>query len=176
MKEQLKKIQKNKKLCAIYTNVVTTTQFTVGFLLDMDEQYIILKLINPYGFYDGVVCIMYDDIYRVESETIYLNTLEKLSNYYNIFNENPERFYTISDVVSKIREQNRICEIELCDSSNSDIVGYINSETKNRIELLEISDVGENNGIVQVNKRMISKISFDSYDTNKLEILRELNK
>ena len=173
MKERLKKAQRNKKLCAVYTNTERTTRFTVGFLLDMDDSYIILKLINSYGLYDGIVCIMYDDIYRVESDTVYLKVLEKLVAYYNLSDVNNHNIHSVKDMISLIKEQRRICEIELCDSSNIDIVGYVDKVSSENIELFSVTDCGENDGITTVDINMISQISFDSYDTKKLEILNK---
>lgn len=174
MEKTLKELMKDKALCEIYTDIDDTSKFAVGYIIACDGGYTVVKMYDPHGHYDGICCFLTDIIYNVATKTEYLCALSKLIDYYK--EESCYTFETVNDInkiLSLIKSEKRICEIELCESGNNDISGYIDAFNDNTLKICKIGDYGQNDGTVIVCRETISSIAFDTTDTVKLEILRK---
>ena len=171
MLDKIKKICTDGDLCAIYTDVNDTDKFMVGYVLDCIDEAVFMRLVDPYGHYDGICWILLEKIYRVETETQYLAALVKLIEYYKESKLSCKSVYTFDEIVKAIKDNHRICSIELCESDDYDITGYIANVTDSTIEIDEVTKYGVIDGHTVVAIDTISSIGFDATDTVKLEIL-----
>lgn len=163
----------------IYANLENSNKFTVGYIIANDKNYIVCESIDPYGKKDGLVLFLCDNIIKVQKNTKYLNNIEKLYNKQG--NKRDKIFFNTSEslllqLLDYIDKNKKLCTIELCDSNINDVVGFLNKIDLNgaTIELNNINDDGEKDGISIVNLNMISSITVDSLDDKKLYDLTRL--
>ncbi len=172
MKNRLLKIKQNGDLCEIYSDFNATSKYAVGYILDFDGDYTVIKLYDPYGHYDGIAYFLTDSIYDVQTNTLYLKSLKKLIAHYD---ENStygvNSICDMNKMLSLIKREKRICEIELCESHNVDNVGIVTAFNDDVIEILNIDKYGKEDGEATVSRQSVSQLSFDSTDTIKVEIL-----
>ncbi|MDE6200501.1 MAG: hypothetical protein K2M47_01285 [Clostridiales bacterium] len=172
MENSLKELMKDKALCEIYTDIDDTSKFAVGYIIACDSDYTIVEMYDSHGHYDGIACFLTDTIFNVATKTEYLVALTKLIDYYKEKSSySVESVADINKILSVIKSEKRICEIELCESGNSDISGYIDTFNDDVINVCKIGDYGQNDGTAVVSRHTISFVEFDSTDTVKLEIL-----
>ncbi len=158
-------------LCAVYADVEHTSKFVVGYVLANDSDMTIIQLVDPYGKYDGIACILTDKIFCVDTDTKYLRAIKKLVDYNKEDCNYVKKWYKYADVLFDIHQSKRICEIELCESGCDDVSGFIVDINATEIEVLCVSEYGDKEGKSLIRRDTISEISYDSLDTKKLEIL-----
>lgn len=172
MMDKLKTYCKELSLCEIYSNPDDTNKFCVGYVLAVDDNNCVVQTIDRYGAYDGVSCLFNEDIIQIRTDTKYLSAMLKLARYKGnntIKDVSYDRLFR--DILFDIKENVRICEIELCDSKLCDIMGYIRDFNDDNIKILCVDDFGENDGETIIDINTISHVSYDSIDTIRLEIL-----
>ena len=69
------------------------------------------------------------------------------------------------------KRQNKICEIELCNSGLQDVVGFISEITEENLTVQSVDEYGEQDGEATLFLSDITALSFGSKDTEKIEIL-----
>ena len=174
MKDILAEIKEAKELCEVYTNEECTTKFSVGYVLAFDDDYVVLKMYDPNGHYDGIGCFSTDSIYEIDTDSNYLKALEKLIKHYVEYGEcRIDAIDNIDKILSLIKTENRICEIGLCNSHNADVVGFIKKLSNMTIAIDRIDEHGKKSGHANVLRDAIDFLSFDSADMIKLEILQK---
>lgn len=179
MNNKIKNILKTKELCEIYTNVANTDKFNVINIIALDQQYYIAESFDQYGKNDGFLCALVQNIIKLQTKTKYLNNINKLIiyNQQNSYNSLEFKDNLLFNFINMIKDNHRICTIELCDSDLNDIIGYIINIDNNykNIEMIIINYNGEEDGDAIVDISMISYISFDSLDDKKIEILSKIS-
>ncbi len=176
MTNKLKTLLQNQRLCEIYSNTDHTDKFSVGYIVAVDKHNCLLQAVDFYGQYDGLSCFLLDEIYKIQTNTQYLQAIEKLIKYRNAITIKSFQTDTILfDMLSDISKKKRICEIELCDSNLADAIGYVKkvNANENKIEMSLVDECGNNDGETIIDTQMISHISYDSTDTIRLEILNK---
>ncbi len=172
MKKRLTDIQRANTLCGIYSDFESTTKFAAGYIRACNDDYTVIELFDPYGHYDGIACFLTDIIFNVETKTKYLSSLNKLIKHYNEKScYSPDMIGDINRVLALVKNERRVCEIELCESHNVDVSGVVLDFDDEIIKVLNIDDDGREDGESTVSRRSVSKLSFDSTDTIKTEIL-----
>lgn len=66
------------QLIAVFKNKEKLDHFIVGTILAMDDAYIVLRLFNENGEYDGITCLSQREIMYYETGTKYLNKISSL--------------------------------------------------------------------------------------------------
>ncbi len=174
----LKKYKENRELCEIYLNPDDTSRFQVGYIVDFDESDCLIATLDRYGESDGFFCFLVENIIKIQRETLYLNNLLKVSEY--IGNKEcsaPDFGYTggkdsLRDRVYKyLKEKNKVVSFEVAESDGSDFNGRITGISAETLEADMISFDGIPDGKVEIDKKAIRAVSFDSHDEKKLEIL-----
>ena len=69
-------------------------------------------------------------------------------------------------------ENKKICTVEMCDSGNGDITGYVLEVGASAVKVLSLDADGQDNGEVYASIENISRVWCDSKDEQKLEVLR----
>ena len=169
------------ELFEIYTDTEATNKFFVGFVIENDNEFFLCKAINQYGNIDGLICCLYDSIIKVQKETTYLKNLLLLHNknhndkIEDIKINNNESL--LLQVLKHIKDKNKICTIELCNSNMNDVVGYISLvDTKASIvKLIIVDENGKRDGEAIIDINMISCITTDSLDEQKIQLLTQIS-
>lgn len=172
--DRLKTLCEKRILCEIYSNPDDTNKFCVGYILAVDDDHCVVQRIDRYGAYDGMSCFFNEDIFQISTDTKYLRAMLKLSQHKcdNAIKDAPAD-ELLNGILYDIKQNNRICEIEVCDSRLCNAVGYIGCFNEDSINLLCVDDLGEDDGNTVVDMNAISHVTYDSTDTVRLEILRE---
>lgn len=179
MKNKILNAYKNRKLIGIYTDDTNPRLFSVGYILHVDENSYILYNISPYGKFDGYSCELIENIIKIEEDSKYLNNIKKLSIYYNldlideIFIDESKPI--IFNFIEFIKSSNSICSILSYNSDVYDIVGFVKKYNKKSIEILQVTNDSNEDGVVKINLDNIEKIVCSSDEEKKLEILYKLN-
>lgn len=175
MLREFNKLCKEKTLCEIYTDAADTNTFGVGLILACDEEFYILNCVDKYGFYDGVTCALIADVYRISTDTVYLKEISKLADYNKVSLEDKTSYCDnlIIGFLNRIKNEKRICAIELCESDCDDVYGHI-TEVDSTQEIIKIATVdshGQNDGITVIDIKSVSEVYYRTRYTERLEAL-----
>lgn len=169
----LKELLVNHNLCEVYTNDSDVDKFAVGYISAVDDTDCLLYNLDYYGKYDGLTCLLTDDIYEVKTETTYLKCIEKLSGFETTnFKFEQQKDSVFDSILNEIYKNCRICAIELFDSGKENITGHLTSiNEKASIEIECIDEYGNYDGKALIDARSINCITYDSLDTRRIEKL-----
>lgn len=78
MDEELRRCYEKKELVSLYADIENTNKFLAGYINYTDDSGVIINHITPYGTCDGYVYLSVDDIYRLETHSIYIQKIKKL--------------------------------------------------------------------------------------------------
>jgi hypothetical protein len=175
MKKTLEKLMIEKKLCALYTNKEEPTRFTVGYILSMDENFILLETVDTHGNYDGFMCRPINEINLVDIDSLYNRGIETMMRHRKSQSRNIT-FYgdNMIDILMRfIKDTNHICTLCLCHPDGSDIYAYVQEIDDETITLREVNFDGFDDGTLTINKEEIVYICCCSQDEERLEILNQ---
>ncbi len=173
MKKLLLDIKKEKQICSLYRLSCDPNQFSVGYILKVGEDSILMQSITPYGEDDGYIYRLIDDIASIEIDTEYIKDIRVLSEYNNftvndldISDDN-----ILTDLIGYIKSNQLICTIEFFDDNERCLCGLINGVTDNLIKVEAIDGHGNKSGYAFADINEISAIQVKSKDECKLQIL-----
>lgn len=173
MIDELKKVLNSKTLCEIYANEYDTDKFIVGYVAGLDDEFCLIPNFDYYGRYDGVICLATDDIYRIQTNTRYLKAIEKLIADASIAERSFSTKNVLNSVIDCLKENKRVCQIELLDSDVVNVSGIIEAfDRQNGIIKLDcVDDYGTSDGECTIDVQSINLISYNSSDTKRIELL-----
>jgi len=67
MIEKIKELKKTQEICSIYSDGNETTKFSVGFIVDHDENFFLLERIDTNGKNDGFGGELLRTIIKIET-------------------------------------------------------------------------------------------------------------
>lgn len=173
MLDILKKVCKDGDLTAIYTNRNDYDSFSVGYILGVTEESFIIKHLSSRGEFDGYSVRKTDDVYRIETDGIYLKKIKLLSEQKR-GNESLPSIDTNGEFLLnaiKYAIDNKFVATICIDESACDIVGYIKSMDNNHVRVLQITEYGENNGETVFPLQEILKLCINDLECMDLDIL-----
>lgn len=170
---KLNELKGNKKIASFYTNENDTSKFSVGYIVDFNNDYIAFALISPEGLNDGFALKETSSIIRINIEGKYENKILTLSKYHKTIHENlvfkEDNF--VLELLKFAKTKGYIVSLELLNSGFYDVQGYIEKIENNNCFIKQITEYGEVDGISMVELQDISKISCNSSDEKILQIL-----
>lgn len=174
MYEQLTKLKDANSIVAIYTNENDGDVFSVGYICELKQDKVLLLNVGVHGEYDGYTAMYVDDIFRIETDSKYLDKIKKLMT----FNVNEKMLEAnLEDVfvflLNKAVNDNNIFAIQY--NNDSEIRGYV-KEIKNVLSVIEIDEYGCEDGKNIINIRNINKIVVDDVECRDLEKLYQFNR
>ena len=171
--KKLKELKENKQIAAFYTNIDDTSKFSVGYVLDYNEDYFLLAEISPKGLNDGFVVNEINNIIRINVDSRYENKIKVLAEYQKTIHENIE--FQTDDIVFEVLKfakiKNYIVSIELINSGFYDIQGYVATIEKDNCLINQVTEYGDVDGMAVIKLSDITKISCNSNDEVTLKIL-----
>ncbi|KOF55772.1 hypothetical protein AGR56_18355 [Clostridium sp. DMHC 10] len=160
MIKKLDELKKSKKIASFYTNENNTAKFSVGYIVDYNENNFVIAMISPEGKYDGFALMETRSIIRINTDSKYENKILKLIKYHKTVHENlnfkEDNF--ILEFLKFAQTQDYIVSIELLNSGFYDIQGYIQTIKKDSCIIKQITEYGEYDGIGFVEFSDITKI------------------
>ena len=177
MVDILKQVNECGILTAIYTNKNDYDKFSVGYILSVAEDSFLTKHLSTRGEFDGYSVRKVDDVYRVETNGLYLHKIEQLYkqkiNQVEIPAIDTNGNLLLNAITYAIN--NNFITIICIDESANDIVGYIESFDNYNIKVLQISEYGQKNGETIFSVDEIIKICINDTDCVDLDILYRNN-
>lgn len=132
--------------------------FDVGYLFDVDEDWVLLKSYDRYGKYDGYMLLRLETIFKINSKTLYLENIERLITDKNSHNLKLNDGLLVS-ALNYIREKS-VASIIL---DNGDaIIGKIKSFDETCITVEVYTDCGIKDGNSLIFIDSISTIIFEN--------------
>ena len=172
----LKELVNSKELCAVYSDSVRTTKFCVGHILGIDDEFYLIERVDPFGLQDGLGCSRIGEIIKVERDNVYLKNLAKLIHYHK-----QKAIPKIScgddmklSLIDYAQKHKKVCEFELCESDNKDIIGFVKSYKDGLLTVQTLTETGDEDGESCIPMEAIDVIVCNSVDENKIEILHKL--
>ncbi|GHU98680.1 hypothetical protein FACS1894211_02810 [Clostridia bacterium] len=176
MKNYLKELMNEQKLCCVYLDDRDLNKFAVGYVIGVDDEFFLVEAIDPSGNGDGVFAAVIEHIVKLEVEDSYVKRIKKL-----FYHKKQSRYETLSfggeileGMIKHALKYKKICSFELCDSGRLDIVGYV-SEFDEEAEIVKVQALdrdGQDDGVTATEIRNITEMQFDSSDELRLEILK----
>jgi len=152
--------------------------YDVGYLLTQDDSHIIFQTVNVNGFEDGLLLHRTDDIDKVQFNTKYTDGIAKMIQHHQtklkeikFSNAN-----LLMEVLHYAKNNKSMVGISLKNSGVLNLLGFVETITKESITTLEIGNDGEveGNGLAKIDD--IDYIGVDMYRHQKNKILFSMNK
>jgi len=173
---ELLNLRKNKILAGIYTNKETPDSFAVGYILNVNENDILVELFNPRGEFDGYFVKKTNEIYDYEKEgDEYIDKIKKLIGIKNENEIRPTITITgnnIFDIINYANINNFIMFL-LIENYNDAPYGYIKSFKNNIVNLMEVSEYGEDIEEIVFRLDQIVGIYVNDNKCADIKLLRE---
>ena len=169
----LQKACEDKILIAIYTNRDDYDKFSAGYVLDVSEEELLIKHLTPNGEFDGYSVRKTDSVYRVESNSLYLDKVKKLFELKKESASLPDIDTNEDILLNTIKfAMNNNFVVTICIGENAcDITGYIKNINDGNIKILQISEYGQNDGETIFLLQDILKICVCDTECRDLDIL-----
>ena len=155
----------------------STDDFDVGFFVAKDEGYVVFQCVGRDGFVGGLLLAKIENIWNLQSDTIYCQSLNKLIKYHGT------KFEKISfkaknlkkEFLALAQETRAITGIELRDSGSTDLFGFVENVSDDFVITLEVSNDGYADGNGQCRFNDITKIHMNATRHRKYKILFDIN-
>lgn len=173
MFKQLQAFANQEKMVEIYTDIEDGEKFSVAKVLDVSEDYTILANVSPNGMNDGFSLIKTEDIYQLNTETRYIQNIEKLykakkQNHLKIDIDNEDLLIGFLEFAQKNR-----CPILMELFESSIVQGFVKDISEDIVIVSNLTDDGDPDGESFFKLEDISFISCDNEALNCLKILYE---
>ncbi|WP_338209226.1 hypothetical protein [Lactiplantibacillus paraxiangfangensis] len=149
IRDDLAKAIKSKQLVEIYSKG-TNEQFSVGFVVQQDEKFVLVKAINVDGELDGLVVFRKASLAKVVSGTDYLKsmatiiTLAQQRGYYDVWNterlvvkflKKSDKHSLLKTLLNQAFKHDRVIQLSGRIKKHGDsYTGFIHSEHKKYVE------------------------------------------
>lgn len=146
MQKLLIELINDKKMTSIYTDVDNYDCFAVGYIVTLKNKKILVFHIGSHGEDDGYSVINIEDIYRIETESKYINKLKALCN---VNLEEKIKINTTDDLLMDLLNAaiHSQCIITLSLNHMSNLLmGYVIKIEDNKVYMLQIDQYGEDDG------------------------------
>jgi hypothetical protein len=162
------------KMVTIYTDTESGS-FGAGYVLGVDDSCLLLKSVDCVGEDDGLILYRTQEIVKMEQDTLYCKKLQKLIEIKNSVFQNydlPQRNY-INWLLNESLKNNKILFIELLQSKQCDIIGFVTKVHGTTCVLLQVNEDGQINGECSFEIEDISSIKINSRENKAFELLRK---
>lgn len=166
MTNKLLELKQSEKYVSIYANENDTSKFVFGRILSVSEKYFAIYMIAPDGNYDGVLVKCLKDLIRIEIDDKYSNKMKQIikSANENRFNFSLDNQNIIGAILDIAKTTKKIISLELLNSGENDVVGFVESVNSNICVIKQINEYGEEDGYSYIFLDNITQITYDSID------------
>lgn len=166
MKKIFEKYQGKEELLEIYFR--DDSNFNVGRVLAVDDDFVLLYLVSKYGRDEGLLLCSLESVVSVQVDTRYLKKTRRLSERYPQRQQFPEA--KGDDLLKSLlgyAQQNSLgVSLELKSESPEDYCGVILDCGDDVVILKQVGLYGEDDGIAHVRLDEIGRVDCDDQDMN----------
>ena len=174
MEKIINKLMMAKKMSAIYTDCDNSDTFHVGIILMKASGWIMEYNIGTHGEYDGYSAEPIDGIYRLETESSYLERLEKLSRGKGVkIKINTEGDDPIICLLRHAKENKKVVCIAVKEDGNA-LTGFIDKYDDQVVFMTQLDDMGRIDGKTVFYKNDIKRMNCDDVDCRDIEHLASM--
>lgn len=168
----LNRLKNEQTLCEISSDTGNSNKFTVGYILDCDDDFALIETVSAAGRHNGFICLCLDDIYEIRTGTDYIANIEKLMPYYSFSRKDlPLGNGKVLDaVIDYVRNANKVCSV--LSVSETRICGLLEDYNSDYITIGILDNYGGTDGTGYIRTDDITEIEFDSELEIKLAILK----
>ena len=171
MYKLLYKLMKEDALVALYTNKNDYESFAVGYINQLIDDKAIILHIGVHGEFDGYSAYYIDNIYKLETDSKYLEKMSKLKHWdksdvpkINVKND------CFNSLIDTALENKSIIAIGCYDSDNA-ITGYVINHSDGLLKILQVNEYGEEDGEVIIYNKDINKIVINDVECSEIDEL-----
>lgn len=161
----LEKFKSSKKLVTIFSDLEAPSTCSVGYLHELDENWLALAHISPEGIEDGYVFRKMENVFRIDVGGKYEKKVENLYSQNLVRHENlylkNEKGILIAAITEAIRTKKMVA-INVMDGE--DVVGHICLLSETFIIIERFTEFGEKDGQTVVPIEAITKLNYDNLD------------
>lgn len=174
MISQLRKLVETEELTEIYTDLTDISSCSVGKVLKVSDDYLLLADISRYGKYDGYSLLKVEDVFQVNTNSQYIQ--KKMQKLYRLEAPNHIRFDVENEnmllaFLEFAQKHNFFISVGLVDSHERDVIGFIQEVNEDLLTIAVVDNYGEPDGEAYIELEDINKISCDDQDEACLKML-----
>lgn len=174
MKKRLNDLKKTGELCFLYYDEDDTEIFLIGTIEKVDREFFVMSCYTLNGEANGFTCRLIQSIIKIETKHAYIESVQKL-----IDGERHAAFpaelvkgtQCLAGILEYIYQNQRVCFIELCESSNVDAVGLIGELDRQTIMMYLYTECGQQDGEVVLDYEAISSVTVGGKLQDRIERL-----
>ena len=177
MLELLRECEDNKILTAVYNNRNAYDSFSVGYVLVVTEEEMLLARISPRVEFDGYAVCRVDTIFRIETDGAYLRKVELLWKILVVAVpvDTPFIDEPLMDLL-QFAADNHI-NTSICLEEGSCIIGgYVALSDQERVCVLQVEEFGRENGRTCFYPEEITRIAILDAEGQDLDMLYRYRK
>lgn len=157
----LKELRKTQELAEFYTNGETET-FEIGIVIALNDDILAFQSFTKNGYDDGIVVFPVNSIFRVETNTQYLNKMKKLILDFSITEtakkiDNGDIINSLLQIALQKRE---IVSVKLLDNDSIDFTGFVERIENEECKFKIIDEYGFEDGFGYANINDITEMSY----------------
>lgn len=160
-------------LVELYARADDASRFDAGWVLGVDDRYVILLAMDEKGRRDGLLLRLLENVVCVQADTLYLKKLEKLSS--RFIQGRPELPPVRGDLLSwliRFAEDGRLgISLELADSGGEDVCGTVAQDNGRVLTVRQLDVYGNDDGMAHVPHEHITRMNCDSADERAMLFL-----
>ena len=163
-----------KTTASFYCDKTDNQVHLTGIVTCFNDQELLISHITRRGEYDGFIWVRLDDLYRIDRNGSYEKKIERL--YKSKRQIHTDTDFESNDILRQLlcfaNENKYIVSLELEEDM---IVGFVDRCDENGVEISQVNDYGEKDGITVVSFDELINVKCDSDYEQDLKLLFELN-
>ena len=165
----LKQAMETKTLLSVYPSESDADTFYVGYVYEVNENTMLMKLITTKGYESGFVTFFVDDIQKITMDGFYEKRIARLMKEYDLSYEELDKIPTtgnpIRDIIAYAQNKKTILTII---TDNNGTIFSKNMELHNDYIFAEVyNEYGHENGRLYLNNDRIFSLCVES-DAEKI--------
>ena len=169
MKNLLTKTKDDNILAELYSDKENPDNFHISYILSMDDFMVLECNVGLHGEFDGYCAERIDDIYKVETDTKYIEKIKSLmERSFECEDIQPVTDNPLKFIINMAVEKEYVAVICL---ESQCVTGYIKKFENDMLYMKEVSDYGISSGDTEVCLKDILKIMVNDTDARDIDYL-----
>ena len=174
MQSIYEKFKKEKKVVSIYNDYTDTGNCWSGFVIDVDDDYILLAHITEHGFSDGFTLMLTDEIINVEEGTAYEKKIQKL---YELRKQRHDKLVLnnnvnlLEGILEYAKDKKEFITITMSENDEYPITGIVEYVEDDNICIKSFTSYAKENGYAYIRKLGRYQVHIASLDEQNYALL-----
>lgn len=172
MKNKLLEAKMAKQMLEIYSDIENQDRFHVGYVLSVQNDVVMEYNIGIHGEYDGFSAEKIDMIYKIDSDTEYLNDLAILGRGKQMDIDISLTGDIFFDILNKAKDENMVLVVWMM-SEDAPVIGYALDMNDKEVRMKLVAENGELLGEKKIAWEDIVRVMADDCDCRDIAVLYE---